>query len=138
MDFSRFWICYRKLTTSSIGIRIIVWGLNSRWQAFSWSYNRTIWWTTGCASRLCMRVRLCNGYTRAYAQIMQHTHTHKAVTGRVEAKTLLSRRRQSSYRYKGVIEVFFFFVFVFVFEKTKTKQKNSTSEIKNITTQTLD
>ena len=34
-----------------------------------------------------MRVRLHNGYTRAYAQIMQHTHTHKAVTGRVEAKS---------------------------------------------------
>ena len=28
---------------------------------------------------------------------MQHTHTHKALTGHVEAKTLLSRRRQSNY-----------------------------------------
>ena len=45
----------------------------------------------------CMRVRLRNGYTRAYAQIMQHTHTHKEVTGRVEAKKLLSRWRQSNY-----------------------------------------
>ena len=27
------------------------------------------------------------GPTRAYTQIMQHTHTHKAVTGRVEAKS---------------------------------------------------
>ena len=45
----------------------------------------------------CMRVRLRNGYTQAYAQIMQHTHTHKAVSGRVEAKKLLSRRRQSNY-----------------------------------------
>ena len=45
-----------------------------------------------------MRVRLRNGYTQAYAQIMQHTHMHKAVTGRVEAKKLLSRRRQSTYR----------------------------------------
>ena len=45
----------------------------------------------------CMRVRLRNGYTQAYAQIMQHTHMHKAVTGRVEAKKLLSRRRQSNY-----------------------------------------
>ena len=45
----------------------------------------------------CMRVRLRNGYTRAYAQIMQHTHTHKTVTGRVEARKLLSRRRQSNY-----------------------------------------
>ena len=43
----------------------------------------------------CMRVRLHNGYTQAYVQIMQHTHMHKAVTGRVEAKKLLSRRRQS-------------------------------------------
>ena len=42
----------------------------------------------------CMCVRLRNGYTQAYAQIMQHTHTHKAVTGRVEAKKLLSRWRQ--------------------------------------------
>ena len=25
----------------------------------------------------CMRVRLRNGYTQAYAQIMQHMHTHK-------------------------------------------------------------
>ena len=46
----------------------------------------------------CMRVQLCNGYTQAYAQIMQHTHTHKAVTRRVEAKKLLSCRRQSNYR----------------------------------------
>ena len=44
-----------------------------------------------------MRVPLRNGYTRAYVQIMQHAHTHKAVTGRVEAKKLLSRRRQSNY-----------------------------------------
>ena len=45
----------------------------------------------------CMRVWLRNGYTWAYVQIMQHTHTHKAVTGRVETKKLLSRRRQSNY-----------------------------------------
>ena len=44
-----------------------------------------------------MRVRLRNGYTQAYAQIIQHMHTHKAVTGRVEAKKLLSRRKQSNY-----------------------------------------
>ena len=45
-----------------------------------------------------MRVRLRNGYTRAYTQIMQHTHTHKTMTGRVEAKKkLLSRQRQSNY-----------------------------------------
>ena len=49
----------------------------------------------------CMRVRLRNGYTQAYAQIMQHTHTHKAVTRCVEAKKLLSRRRQSNYRLDG-------------------------------------
>ena len=30
---------------------------------------------------------------------MQQTHTHKAVSGRVEAKKLLSRRRQLEYRY---------------------------------------
>ena len=33
---------------------------------------------------------------------MQQTHTHKAVTRRVEAKKLLSRRRQSEYREKLV------------------------------------
>ena len=31
------------------------------------------------------------------AQRMQHTHMHKAVTGRIETKKLLSRRRQSDY-----------------------------------------
>ena len=45
----------------------------------------------------CMHVRLRNGYTQAYEQIMQHTHTHKAVTGVVEAKKLLSRRRHSNH-----------------------------------------
>ena len=49
----------------------------------------------------CMRVRLHNGYTRAYSQIMQHTHMHKAVTECVEAKKLLSRRRQSNYGGRG-------------------------------------
>ena len=48
-----------------------------------------------------MRVRLRNGCTRAYAQIMQHMHTHMAVTGRVETKKLLSRRRQSNYSCGG-------------------------------------
>ena len=33
-----------------------------------------------------------------YMQIMQHMHTHKAVTGRVEATNLLSGRRQRDYR----------------------------------------
>ena len=47
----------------------------------------------------CMLVRLRNGYTQAYAQIMQHTHMHTAVTGHVEAKKLLSRRRQSNYSF---------------------------------------
>ena len=46
-----------------------------------------------------MRVRLHNAYTRAYAQIMQHRHMHKAVTGRDEAKKLLSHRRQSNYSF---------------------------------------
>ena len=44
----------------------------------------------------CMRLRLRKVYTRAYAQIMQHTHTHKAVTGRAKATKLLARRRQSN------------------------------------------
>ena len=67
-----------------------------------------------------LRARLHNGYMQAYVQIMQHTHylrigsritimqshtqtmqqahTHKTVTGGVEAKKLLSRGRQSEYR----------------------------------------
>ena len=44
-----------------------------------------------------MRVRLRNGYTQAYVQIIQYKHMHKAVTGCVEAKKLLSHRRQSNY-----------------------------------------
>ena len=39
----------------------------------------------------------CLVRAQAYTQIMQHTHTHKAVTVRVEAKKLPSRRRQSNY-----------------------------------------
>ena len=46
----------------------------------------------------CLCVHLCNGYTRAYVQIKQHTHTHKTVGVRVKAKKLLSHRRQSDYR----------------------------------------
>ena len=34
---------------------------------------------------------------------MQDTHMHKAVTGRVEAKQLLSRRRQSKYSFHWVL-----------------------------------
>ena len=67
-------------------------------------YSDCLWWesnflasTLPVTAQPCMRMRLRNGYTRGYAQIMQHTHTHKAVTGRVEAKKLLSRRRQSNY-----------------------------------------
>ena len=45
----------------------------------------------------CLRVHLRNGYTRAYAQIKQHGHTHKAVDVLVKANRLLSRRRQSDY-----------------------------------------
>ena len=40
-----------------------------------------------CAYLLhCMHVWLPKAYTPVYAQIMQHTHTHKAVTGCAEAK----------------------------------------------------
>ena len=48
----------------------------------------------------CMRVRLHDGYTQAYVQIMQHTHMHKAMTRRVEVKKLLSHRRQSKYSWR--------------------------------------
>ena len=44
-----------------------------------------------------LRMHLRNGYTRAYAQLKQHTHTHKVVVVRVTSKKLLSRRRQSDY-----------------------------------------
>ena len=53
----------------------------------------------------CMHVRLRNGYMRVYVQIMQHTHTHKAVTRRDEAKKILSRRRQSKYNNKIMKEM---------------------------------
>ena len=46
-----------------------------------------------------MHVPLRNGYTPAYAQIMQHTHKHNVVTRCVEAKNVLSRRRQANYRF---------------------------------------
>ena len=46
----------------------------------------------------CMRVRLRNGYTRAALANMQHMHTQKAVTGRIDSKKLLSHRRQSDFR----------------------------------------
>ena len=42
-----------------------------------------------------MHVQLHNGYMQTCVQIMQHTHMHKAVTWRVEAKELPSCRRQS-------------------------------------------
>ena len=34
----------------------------------------------------CVRVWLCNGYTQAYVQVIQHTHTHKGVTVHVEVR----------------------------------------------------
>ena len=46
--------------------------------------------------------------TQSHTHTMQQTHTHKAVTGRVEAKKLLSRRRQSEYScvaYDGISKV---------------------------------
>ena len=52
-----------------------------------------------CARLLqCMHVRLHNDYMPTNMQIL-HTHTHKVVTGRVEAKNVLSSRRQSNYRW---------------------------------------
>ena len=71
-----------------------------------------------------MRVWLRNGYTQAYAQIMQHTHTHKAVTGRVEAKKLLSLRRQSNYRQVLVLSTLDKFQFSLKKKKKKTLTKN--------------
>ena len=68
----------------------------------------------------CMRVRLHNGYTQAYVQIMQHTHMHKAVSGRVEAKKLLSCWRQSNYSR-----------FVFTIFSSKSLQFDGTKEMLN-------
>ena len=53
---------------------------------------------TALCMPVCCILCVCDGYTQAYVQIMQHMHMHKAVTGRVEAKKLLSRRRQSNCR----------------------------------------
>ena len=39
--------------------------------------------------------------TQSHTHTMQQTHTHRAVTGRVEAKKLLSRQRQSEYSCKN-------------------------------------
>ena len=49
-----------------------------------------------------MFVLLRIDYTRANTQIMQHTHTHMAVTGHIETKKLLSHRRQSEYRKRNL------------------------------------
>ena len=38
-----------------------------------------------------------NHYAIAHTHTMQQMHMHKAVTGRIEVKKLLSRRRQSEY-----------------------------------------
>ena len=47
-----------------------------------------------------LRVGLRITITQSHVHTMQQTHTHKAVTGRVEAKMLLSRRRQSEHRWR--------------------------------------
>ena len=44
-----------------------------------------------------LRVGLRIIITQTNTRTMQQTHTHKSVTGHVEAKKLLSRRRQSEY-----------------------------------------
>ena len=44
-----------------------------------------------------LRVGLRITITQSHTHTMQQTHMHKAVTQRVEAKKLLSRRRQSEY-----------------------------------------
>ena len=44
-----------------------------------------------------LRVGSCITFTQSHTHTMQQTRTHKAVTGRIEAKKLLSSRRQSEY-----------------------------------------
>ena len=46
---------------------------------------------------LCVGLRIT--ITQSHTHTIQQTHMHKAVTGRVEAKKLPSRRRESEYRY---------------------------------------
>ena len=41
---------------------------------------------------------------QSHTHTMQQTYTHKAVTGRVEVKMLLSRRRQSEYSCKFLLD----------------------------------
>ena len=50
-----------------------------------------------CAYVALFARRLAHNHYATHTHTMQQTHTHKAVTGRVEAKKLLSRRRQSEY-----------------------------------------
>ena len=51
---------------------------------------------TALCELVCCIVCVCD-YVKV--MIMQHAHTHKAVTERVEAKKLLSRQRQSNYSF---------------------------------------
>ena len=61
--------------------------------AIAFNTRATFWFLTLLHTTLCvcllhfMCVRLHNGYTRAYVQIMQHANTHKAMTWSIEAKS---------------------------------------------------
>ena len=48
----------------------------------------TVWLHVHVRLLHCMRVQLHNGYTGAYVQILQHNHTHKAVTRHIEVKKI--------------------------------------------------
>ena len=90
----------------------------------TWSENIVLWiysdclrpennlWSTHRVTALCVRVCcivcVCDWvmvYTQAYVQIKQHTHTHKVVTGRVEAKKLLSHQRKSNYSSQNTVDL---------------------------------
>ena len=61
---------------------------------------------------------------------MKHAHTHKAVTGRVDANKSLSRRRQSNYRGHPCLGLAA--IFAGMLYNVQIIQKNSTRNIMHI------
>ena len=77
----------------------------------------TLWLQRTLCVCVCCIACMCNCVMfihKPHVQIMQHSHTHKAVTERVEAKTLLSHKRQSDYRFSDKSSKFDSFACTFV------------------------
>ena len=85
-----------------------LWNSNkSLWIKATSLYSDSLWRESNCLARApghrlvrvhllhCMCVLLRNSCTQASRSNILHTHTPKAMTGRVEAKKLLPRRMQS-------------------------------------------